>query len=338
MLKSRMACAFAIGSALTICACVASAGDHADRKNDIYNKFEVVHFCRTQTLTGALDTVLDTYCGDYANIAALAAKDIKCLAEVKAVFAKANPPVHPTDEPVYVGTIRWRHRDGIGPGEPSIQFYVAARKRKPSVNNTPISRIYFFNGGKYQRFRVGSDKVDKTAEIGHPGWAKLWTSGVDAALLHPKNGKAYFFKGGEYMRFARSGGDFHHEKTGKIGQTGWKSGAWTDGVDAALTHPNGKIYFFKGSKYRRLRFDDKTGDFVMDKEGTLGVDGWKGVWKEGADAAVVHANGRAYFFRGKEYKRFNFATEDVDKTGIIGEDGWMGVTPGVDAVLEWTDE
>ena len=39
-------------------------------------------------------------------------------------------------------------------------------------------------------------------------------------------------------------------------------------------------------------------------------------------AVLVHPNGKAYFFKGSEYKRFDFGADEVDKTGRIGIDGW----------------
>jgi hypothetical protein len=88
-----------------------------------------------------------------------------------------------------------------------------------------------------------------------------------------------------------------------------------------LVHPNGKGYFFRGDRYQR--FDFQT-DRVDKDNARIGVDGWKGLWTTGIDAAIVHPrNGKAYFFRGDRYQRFDFQTDRVDKdNALIGVDGW----------------
>jgi hypothetical protein len=101
------------------------------------------------------------------------------------------------------------------------------------------------------------------------GWKGLWTSGIDAALVHPRNGNAYFFRGDQYQRY-----DFDKRKVDystRIGEDGWK-GVWTSGISAALVHPrNGKAYFFSDVRYQRYDFD--LGH--VDKDNArIGVDGW----------------------------------------------------------------
>lgn len=152
---------------------------------------------------------------------------------------------------------------------------------------------------------------------------------VNAALVHPKNGKAYFFRDDRYQRY-----DFTRDavdKTARIDVNGWW-GVTTEGVDAALVHPrNGKGYLFNGNQYQRYDFDlDR-----VDKTAGISVDGWRGVWRSGIDAGLVHPrNGKAYFFKASEYQRFDFDLDRVDKTGRIDRDGWRGVwTTGVDAAV-----
>ncbi|MBW4660078.1 MAG: hypothetical protein KME15_15490 [Drouetiella hepatica Uher 2000/2452] len=44
------------------------------------------------------------------------------------------------------------------------------------------------------------------------------------------------------------------------------------------------------------------------------------------NAAILHPNGKAYFFRDNLYKRFDFSSNSVDKTAQFNVDGWQGLT------------
>jgi hypothetical protein len=56
------------------------------------------------------------------------------------------------------------------------------------------------------------------------------------------------------------------------------------------------------------------------------------------DAAVLWDNGKAYFFRGSEYLRYDVAADQVDQDARPIADGWAGVFPdGVDAAVLWNN-
>ncbi|WP_152448902.1 MULTISPECIES: hemopexin repeat-containing protein [unclassified Roseivivax] len=63
-----------------------------------------------------------------------------------------------------------------------------------------------------------------------------------------------------------------------------------------------------------------------------GVSGWTGV-PEKPDAACMHPNGNAYFFKENKYYRF-VPGSGVDKVGRIGVDGWGGLPTHLDAAVE----
>lgn len=102
--------------------------------------------------------------------------------------------------------------------------------------------------------------------------------------------------------------------------------------DAAILHPNGRAYFFKGDKYYRFNFaSDK-----VDKVGTINADGWQDL-PNNIDAAILHPNGKAYFFKDDRYYRFNFGSDKVDRVATIGADGWsgLGLSQADLAAVDW---
>ncbi|MFN7347888.1 MAG: hemopexin repeat-containing protein [Dolichospermum sp.] len=51
------------------------------------------------------------------------------------------------------------------------------------------------------------------------------------------------------------------------------------------------------------------------------------------DAGVLHPNGKAYFFAGDKYYRFDFQSDQLDKIGRIGVDGWKGLPANIGAAM-----
>lgn len=65
---------------------------------------------------------------------------------------------------------------------------------------------------------------------------------------------------------------------------------------------------------------------------------WPGVWEAGIDAAINWGNGKLYFFKKKQYIRFDIASNKVDSgyPKKINSSTWPGLwTDGVDAALNW---
>ena len=157
----------------------------------------------------------------------------------------------------------------------------------------------------------------------------VFLDGSSAAVLHP-NGDVYFFRNTEYRRYNFTPNKV--ETTGIINHDGW-FGVWADGIDAAIRHPDGDAYFFRGNQYQRFKFSPAPGKADGPPE-TINANGWFGLWTDGIDGAVMHPNGDAYFFRGNQFQRYNFAVNKVISTGTIGVDDWFGVWPdGIDTAV-----
>ncbi|AWW74245.1 hypothetical protein CD351_07355 [Erythrobacter sp. KY5] len=105
--------------------------------------------------------------------------------------------------------------------------------------------------------------------------------------------------------------------------------------DAAVNHPNGKIYFFKGDRY--WRYDPAKNAVDHTNVRKIGKDGWQGV-PTNLDAALLHPkNGKIYFFKGNRYWRFDPSAGidrvDHDDVRTIGSSGWGGVRGDIDAAV-----
>lgn len=111
-------------------------------------------------------------------------------------------------------------------------------------------------------------------------------------------------------------------------------GLWADGIDAAVTWNNGKVYFFKGEHY--IRYDmaaDKA-----DGEPMLIAAHWPGLWADGIDAAVMWNNGKAYFFKGMYYVRYDVAADKADGEPTLIAAHWPGLWPtSLDAAVMWNN-
>ena len=107
-------------------------------------------------------------------------------------------------------------------------------------------------------------------------------------------------------------------------------GMWPEKIDAAICWPgNGKAYFFKGDQY--LRYDiagDKT-DAGYPRPIAGNWPGFPADFAAGVQAAAVWNNGKAYFFKGSQYLRYDIAADKVDAgypKPIAGN--WPGFWPG----------
>jgi len=170
--------------------------------------------------------------------------------------------------------------------------------------------LYFFKGGEYISYDIGSDKIVSgyPKSISSSTWNGVWTSGIDAAV-NAGNGKIYFFKGSEYIRFDIASDKADAGYPLAISSSTW-NGVWTSGIDAAVNGGNGKIYFFKGSQY--IRFDIASDKADEGYPQAISSSTWNGMWTSGVDAAVNAGNGKIYFFKGNEYIRFDITSDRAD--------------------------
>ena len=195
----------------------------------------------------------------------------------------------------------------------------------------PNGKAYFFKGKQYLRYDPKADKTDagypKPMAGNWPGFPTTFSNKVDAFVLWG-GGKAYFFKGKQYLRYDVVADHVDPGYPRPI--AGNWPGMWPVKIDAAIFWPgNGKAYFFKGDQY--LRYDiaaDKT-DAGYPRPIAGNWPGFPADFAAGVQAAAVWNNGKAYFFKGSQYLRYDIAADKVDAgypKPIAGN--WPGFWPG----------
>jgi Hemopexin len=156
--------------------------------------------------------------------------------------------------------------------------------------------------------------------------------------------KAFFTRNELYFRYdvETSVLDTGYPKPLTSGWVGLQND-FAEGIDAAIDFGLDKLYWFLGAFYIRI---DKVDNRVA--EGPLRIDEhWGGFdearFSSGIDAAVNWGDGKAYFFRGRDYIQYDIASDTVDPghpAPIAGN--WpgmeeIGFADGVDAAVNWGD-
>ena len=89
---------------------------------------------------------------------------------------------------------------------------------------------------------------------------------------------------------------------------------------------NGKAYFFNGNRY--IRYDIKADKADPGYPKQINAETWPGViWTEGVDAVVNWGNGKAYFFKGSQYIRYDIKADKADPgyPKNIDNSTWPGI-------------
>jgi|GEM_PF-1566467 len=121
-------------------------------------------------------------------------------------------------------------------------------------------RVYMFKGDQYVRINPDDGwnmeaGYPKPIAGNWPGLPSSFTSGIDAALWSPPNGRIYLFKGSQYVRINPSVGWGVEAGYPKPITGNWPGlpADFTSGIDSALWgESNQRVYLFKGTRYVRL--------------------------------------------------------------------------------------
>ena len=116
-------------------------------------------------------------------------------------------------------------------------------------------------------------------------------------------------QGSRYWRFTNFKVDDGYPKDLSEGFAGVPSS-----VDTALVWSgNGKIYFFKGSKYWRFDPNQKP---PIKSTYPKDISNWEGLPDANLDAAFQYSNGYTYFFKDGNYWRFNDRSFKVNRCNL----------------------
>lgn len=156
--------------------------------------------------------------------------------------------------------------------------------------------------------------------------------------------KVYFFAGNRYLRYDR--GDDRVDEGYPLpvagNWTGLAEAGFGNGFDTVVNWGNGKLYFFRGNQYLRydVAADKADGGYPLPITQT-----WTGFdaagFVDGINAAANWGNGKAYFFRGSQYLRYDIAADKVDDGFPLPVAGhWPGLAEAgfgdrIDAVVPW---
>jgi hypothetical protein len=125
--------------------------------------------------------------------------------------------------------------------------------------------------------------------------------------------------------------------TGCRGEDSTRTTEFAKLVPMTSVWPNGNVYFFKGSQYDRYNVAEDKVDAGYPKPIAGNWPGFPAGFAAGISAYVLWTNGKAYFFKGSEYIRYDV---DVDKVDAgypkpIAEN-WPGLfTSNIDAAIVW---
>ncbi len=156
-------------------------------------------------------------------------------------------------------------------------------------------RLYLFDGDSYQRVDQVANAAPAAARTISEGWAGMaeagFTAGLDAAL-NLGGDVAMFFRGNECVAFEITA-DRVAQGYPRLISDEWPGLAergFSEGLDAAVRWPDGRIFFFKGAQY--LRYDRES--LTVTGEPRSIADGWSGLPDQSVDAFWVKSAANAH--------------------------------------------
>lgn len=135
------------------------------------------------------------------------------------------------------------------------------------------------------------------------------------AVVAWEQGKIFFFQADQYICFDLNKNCFDWGYPKTISQGKWSDfpPQFAQGIDTGVVWNNGKAFFFKGDEYIRYDlYQNRVEPGYPQKLDSGNWLGWPEHFHQGIDAAVLWNNGKAYFFKGDEYIRYDIYQEMID--------------------------
>jgi hypothetical protein len=157
--------------------------------------------------------------------------------------------------------------------------------------------------------------------------------------------RIYFFKGAFYFEYDPRPGTDRVIKGPIAIATRFKglNSDFASGIKAAVNWGDGFVYLFRGDEYWKY---DALSDHVDTPKPRKISDGWPtfpASFQAGIDAAFNSGTGKAYFFKGNNYLRYNIDQDRVDDPDpgtlpypreIADANGWHGLTPSFESGID----
>jgi hypothetical protein len=208
-----------------------------------------------------------------------------------------------------------------------------------SADNTAVMFAFYAAG----RRTLTPDDISGIRSVYGTRARNTWTN-LDTSVEGEGSflGKAYFFRGDQYLRYDY-GDDLPDPGYPKSIGVEWHGlpGAFTGNLDATVNGQNGfagKLYFFKGDQYVRYDWASDKTDPGYPKSIAGNWPGLPDTFTSRIDAAVTgkgRFSGKAYFFKGDQYVRYDWANDKTDPgypKSIAGN--WPGLPPGFTSNLQ----
>lgn len=204
------------------------------------------------------------------------------------------------------------------------------------------TKAYFFSGNAYVRYDRGDDRADEGYPLPIAGnWRGLAEAGLGdhvGAAVNWENGKLYLFRSDQYVRYDVAADRVDDGYPLRIADH-WPALArvgFASDLNASINWGDGKAYFFKGAQYVRY---DISGERVDDGYPLPIAGYWPGLGEVGfgdqLDGAINWGNGKAYFFKGAQYVRYDVPGNRVDDGYPLPIAGyWPGLLAEVRAPVD----